>query len=130
MAMSKRPIFFAVGGVAVALLWAPLVSNLIPLLPIATSRMSWRAIQFLVGLASAAVLVLPIVIALRPVYFRDGVILGLAFLVSHALLHLGFGGTTETLFAMFQFPDMWAFLIASACFFWLVRSRKAVPRAA
>jgi asparagine N-glycosylation enzyme membrane subunit Stt3 len=128
--MSKRAIFFAAAGLTVALLWAPLVSNLIPLFPVATSSMSWRAIQFLVGFASAVVLVLPIAIAARPVHFRHEATLGVVFLVSLAVLHLGFGGTTETLLEMFQLPDIWAFLIASACFFWLAPARKSVPRAA
>ena len=107
--MSKRPLAFIAAGFVVALLWTPLVSNLFPLLPIATSRFLWRATQFFVGLFSALVLVLPIAIAMRPVRVGHGAILLVAFLVSLTFLHWAFGGTTTTLIEMFQLPDIWAF---------------------
>ena len=121
--MSKRPLAFIAAGFVVALLWTPLVSNLFPLLPIATSRFLWRATQFFVGLFSALVLVLPIAIAMRPVRVGHGAILLVAFLVSLTFLHLTFGGTTTTLIEMFQLPDIWAFFGLSACIFWLLSSR-------
>ena len=128
--MSTKAIVCAVAGVIVPLLWTPLESNLIQMLPLASSRLIWRATQAFVGFASAVILALPIAFALRPDSLRYGFIFVAAFLASSIFLHLAFGGSADTLLLMFQLPDLWVFLFSSFVFFWLASLRKAVHHAA
>jgi hypothetical protein len=128
--MSKKTIAYVVAGLIVPLLWTPLESVLIPMFPIASSALVWRATQAFVGLVSAVILVLPIVLALRPDSLGDGFIFIAAFVVSSIALHLAFGGSVDTLLAMLRLSDLWLFLFVSLGLFWLVSSRKAVQHAA
>ena len=128
--MSKKAIAYVVAGLLVALLWTAVESNLIPMLPLAPSHLMWRATQAFVGFASAVILVLPVVLLLRPRSLRDGFLFIAGFLASEIPLHLTFGGTAQTLLAMFALPDIWVFLISSLGFFWWASTRNLTQHAA
>ena len=128
--MSKKAIVCVVAGLLVPLLWTHIETNLIALLPVPSSHLMWRLTQALVGVATAVILVLPVVFLLRPTSLRYGLLFMSGFLVSEIALHLAFGGTVETLLGMFALPDPWTFLISSLAFFWLASPRGGQQHAA
>ena len=119
LAMSRNAIITVIAGLLLPLLWTPLENILFSwLLTAPPSSWHFRALQVLIGAASAAVLVLPLALLVRPGSWRYGALFVVAFLLSVLASTWLFGGG-ENLPATLALIDLWVFLLAAfGCFWW------------
>jgi hypothetical protein len=129
MSVRVNVLVYVAAGLVFPLLWTFIENNMIGWLPLPTSKLMWRSIQAFVGSASAALLVGPLVLAIRPTSPYRWVPFVGCFVAFEVILMLAIG-QLESLILMFQLPDIWAFLATSIVLIVWASTHSVASRAA
>ena len=129
MSARVNVVVYAAAGLVFPLLWALVENNMIGWLPLPTSKLMWRTTQALVGFVSAALLVGPLVLAVRPSSPYRWVPFVGSFVVFEVVLMLAIE-QLDSLILMFQLPDILAFLATSTFLIVWASTRTVASRAA